>query len=142
MKKDQYTHKITEFQKNFIEDGETILKVVEALYPDVDINIHNRGKIKVTSHPYYTWVEIKYENWVGDNFINFAIDNHECGLWGKISNEIYNKASFKFNIILFSDCKYNKSVTDVRIKRAQKILKDAGYKKPSFEEFWNEYHTG
>ena len=139
----KYKHKETEFQKTFPYDGEAIINIIEILYPDLNINWNNeRGNLIVMPHPYYTWVEVKYKD---GNCISFGINNHYAEyngeyIYGELSPEIYKKLNFKFEVIPFNT-KCNENISEKRKERVHKLLKSLGYKKPSFQEWWNEYHT-
>ena len=136
-------HKPTEFQYTLPEDGKTILKIIEVLYPDVDVDwSKERGNLHVSIHPCYTWVDVKYKD--GD-FIHFSLDNHEClingqSIFGEVTNQTYKNGKFIFKVIPHN-AKLSNQISEPRKRRVDKILRDAGYKKPSFEEWWREYHT-
>lgn len=138
-------HHVTDFQQRLINDGETIVKIVQTLYPDLKINwAEERGSLKVSAHPHYTWVLIKYKD---GHCVDFAIDNHEGyingqSVTGQITSDTYKMANFPFKIIPFKTrSRCNKDISEPRKKIATKILADAGYTKPSFEEWWREYYT-
>ena len=135
-------HFPTKFQKRLMEDGKTILAIVEALYPDLDVDWDvERGNLKVTPHPHYSWLMFRYKE---GNVVDFAIDNHEATMngvpiYGSIATDVYNYLDFSFKVIPFKN-KYNKGISETRKKRVGRILKDAGYLKPKFDEFWYHYH--
>ena len=136
------TYKPTQFQKRLMEDGKTILAIVEALYPDMDVDWDiERGNLKIEPHPHYSWLMFRYKE---GNYLDFAIDNHEAKLngisiCGKITPQTYNDADFSFRVIPFRN-KYSKEISETRKKRVDKILRNAGYKEPKFDEFWYYYH--
>lgn len=131
-------HRKTEFQLTLVEDGKTIIDILELLFPDITIDWSTeRGNLKVTAHPHYTWVEVRYKD-----FIKFAIDNHACKIngqtvFGSINPARYNQANFYFDVIIFG----NNDVPEIRRERVNKLLRNAGYTKPTYKEWWNEWHT-
>lgn len=137
----KYSHQITKFQSTLPHDGEVIIEIISLLYPDLNIDWANqRGNIKIEVHPCYTWVTVKYKD-----IVNFALDNHGAkingqSIYGKIDSTIYKRAQFYFKVLMFSD-RPGHETSEIRKQRVDKLLRSKGYQKPTFEEWFNEYHT-
>lgn len=143
-----HKHIQTVFQTRFKENGEDIrqllVKIIEVLFPDMEIDWQQeRGKIEVSCHPCYTWVEVKFMG------VNFALDNHEFTADGRdvfgsgiLKNpQTYVNFEQKFKVIVFKSSGYYKEVTDVRKQRAERLLKKFGFPKPTWEEYHNELNV-
>ena len=111
----------TEFQKTFVNDGKAIIEVIELLYPDMNCDWQSeRGKIRITAHPYYTCVRVKY----GET--DFYIDNHEAryngsAVFGHVEPGLYKKIQFSFSVTI--------PISDKRKQLLNKLLMSFGYKK-------------
>lgn len=138
---------MTELQQKLSKDIETILKLIEIAYPDIDPDILQSKKDQINTYPKYTWLCIRINRW-----FEFAIDNHNASwisddnlrVFGTIKKSDFKQMKFRFEGIFFVGTQLNESLSDeqkeVRCKKFDRLMRERGYQTPSLEEFWREYH--